>query len=128
MKFLRGIPANGFTEYDLIPNRGSTNQTPASLQIDLHYAKNEIYTRWNYERFLRLAAFLKLTPYELGSLACIPHRHVDQFRDCNVLKAGRSRNYAAALVLTILEAHVCKAFTDDIVENPFPNLNEVSHA
>lgn len=114
----------------LLPNTGSKNQTAASLKIDLHYAKLEIFTRWNYERFLRLAAFLQLTPYELGSLACITHRQVDSFRTTNILSDGfrKAKNYSAALVLTVLEAHACQAFTDDVVKNPFPNLNEVPSA
>lgn len=110
----------------ILPNSGSPNATPASLKIDLHYAKREVFTRWNYERFLRLAAFLRLTPYELGSLAGIPHREVDAFRAANVLVDGRSRrNYAATILLTNFEWHACKAFTDDVVKDIYPNLNEV---
>lgn len=112
----------------LLPNTGSKFQTPASLKIDLHYAKLDLFTRWNYERFLRLAAFLQLTPYELGSLACITHRQVDTFRAANTLSVGtrKSKNYAAALILTVLEGHTCKAWTEDVIENPFPSLNNVS--
>lgn len=110
----------------ILPNSGSKNATPASLKIDLHYAKREIFTRWNYERFLRLAAFLRLTPYELGSLAGIAHKDVDAFRAANVLVDCRSRrHFAAAILLTNFEWHACKAFTDDVVKDLYPNLNEV---
>lgn len=116
----KGIPLPA-----ILPNHGSKNATPASLKIDLHYAKRDIFTRWNFERFLRLAAFLKLTPYELGSLAGIAHKDVDLFREANVLVDFRNRrHYAAAILLTNFEWHATKAFTDDVVNDVFPNLSQ----
>lgn len=108
-----------------LPNARGKNQTPASLKIDLHYAHLRIYERWNWDRFVRLANFLGVTPYELGSIVCIQHRSIDAFKSENRLKVGRRADRAAALVLTLLEAHCQKLYSDDIIENPFPTLESV---
>lgn len=106
-----------------LPNAGSKYQTPASLKIDLHYAHLEIYERWNWARFIQLAKFLNITPFELGSIACITHDQVESFSRTNRLRIGQASNRSAALVLTLLESHCCKAYTTDVIENPFPDLN-----
>jgi hypothetical protein len=117
-----------------LPNEQSPWQTPATLQIDLHYCRLRVWERWTYERFVRLAKFLNVTPVELASAACIPHRAIATLKERNHLYLGRVPDRAGALVLTLLEAHVAKHFTTDVIENPFPNLNssdsakETSHA
>ena len=108
----------------LLPNHGSEHQTPASLRIDLHFAHLKVYERWDWTRFQRLATFLNLTPHELGSIACITHHQVDQFYKTNRLKLGGARDRSGALVLTLIESHCCKAYSQDVIENPFPNFNQ----
>lgn len=115
----RKRPKRDLVPIDTLPNRGSPHRTPASLHLDIHYAKLRIRERWNWERYCRLAAFLRYTPYELGSLCCIPHVAISRAEMTNQFTP------TAALVLTLLEAHFCTAFTKDIIEQPFPNLNEV---
>lgn len=105
-----------------LPNAGEKTQTPASLKIDVHYAHLRMYERWDWERFVRLAVFLNVTPFELGSIACVTHRHVRDFERTNRLKNGGSADRSAALVLTLLEAHCCKAYSKDVIEDPFPKL------
>lgn len=126
----RGRPLGLWKKKDpnihILPNPQSKLATPASVSIDLHYTKLAIHSRWNYERFLRLAAFLGLTPGELGSLACISHLQVEKFEERNLLMCGASKHYAGALILTMIEAFACKEYSDDVIENPIPNLT--SHA
>lgn len=110
-----------------LPNAGSKFATPASLKTDLHYEKLGIYQRWTWDRFLRLATFLKITPYELGSLACVTHSQVEVLRNTNRLKLnGPGKNRPGALVLTLLETYCCRMYTKDIIESPFPNLNKAA--
>lgn len=116
--------ADGFYDALLLPNAGAKTQTPASLNVDLHYAKLKIYERWDWNRYVRLAAFLKLTPHELGSIACLTHRQIDGFQQSNRLKQGGAKDRAGAMVLTLIEAHVTKAYSNDVVENPFPDLTK----
>lgn len=106
-----------------LPNEGSELQTPTTLQIDLHYSRLRVWERWSWERFVRLCNFLNLTPPELASIACIPHNQLKLFQRRNRIMQTHSPNRAAALVLTILEAHCTKAFTKDVIEEPFPNLS-----
>ena len=108
--------------YDAIklPNAGSKTQTPASLSIDLHYEHLKIHGRWNWERFLRLSAFLNVTPSELGSIVCLKHEQVQRFKERNMLPVALR---SACLVLTLLEAHCCKSYMNDVIENPFSDLN-----
>lgn len=42
------------------------------------------------------------------------------------LPASRAR--PIALILTLLENHLCAHLTNDVIENPFPNLNHVGKA
>lgn len=118
---MRGKPATIPLELRL-PNEGSKLATPSTLSIDLHYAQLRIWERWTWERFSRLCTFLKVTPAELASIACIPHNQLDAFQQRNRVMQSGSANRAAAMVLTLLEAHVCAEFTKDVLENPFPNL------
>lgn len=98
----------------LTPNRLSKHQTPASLRIDIHYARLSIVQRWNWERFHRLASFLNVTYGELASLIALPHSHLDGIRERNFFPGP------AALLLTILEASILKNYSDDIIAQPFP--------
>lgn len=105
-----------------LPNAGSSGQTPASLRIDLEYERKQIWARWTWQRYVRLCNLLRLTPEELASVACIPHRSLPSFERNNHLYINRAPNRAGALVLTLLEAHCAKHLTNDVVENPFPDL------
>jgi hypothetical protein len=96
-----------------VPNRGSKHQTPASLNIDLHYAKLGVVRRWNWERFHRLAAFLNMTYGELASTICLHHSLLEGVRARNVFPGP------AALLLTLLEAQYLADYSNDIIANPF---------
>jgi hypothetical protein len=110
-----------------LPNPGSLHQTPASLILDVHYAKLLLVERWTWDRFIRFAAYLKMTPYELGSAALISHDMVDHLRSKNHLGGYRHQGVRAqALILTLLEAHLCGAIFHDVIQNPFPDLNKVT--
>ena len=97
-----------------LPNRQSPLQTPASLRIDLHYAHLGVKVRWDWDRFLRLAAFLNYTPAELASVICLPHGRLWYCERYNSFPGP------AALLLTLLEAKALKGFTSDIIPNPLP--------
>lgn len=92
-------------------------QTPGSALIDLHYAKLRVHRRWTWERFIRLAGFLRLTTGELASTVCLSHRSIEGCCARNQFPPP------VALLLTMLEGHVCKGFVPDAIENPLPNLN-----
>lgn len=111
-----------------LPNHRSKKQTPASFNIDLHYAKLEIWQRWDFERFVRLAKFLNLTLEELASLACVSHNQLPSLERSNRLWKGPYKDHGCAMVLTMLEAHVCRAYTTDVVSDAFPNLDTLTHA
>ncbi len=113
-------------EYDslILPNAGSPHATPASLRCDLHFAHLKAYERWDWARFQRLAVFLNLTVYELGSIACITHHQVELFEKTNRLKLGGARDRSGTLVLTLIEYHMCKAYSTDVIEDPFPKIND----
>ena len=108
-----------------LPNEGSRCQTPASLQTDLRYAQLHIWKRMTWERYVRLAAFLNVTPAELASIVCVPHRALESFERRNHLYNGHAADRAAALLLTLLESHVAKEFTQDVIENPLPDLSKI---
>lgn len=100
---------------DLGINRGAY-ETPGSALIDLHYAKLRLDSRWTWERFMRLAGFLRLTPGELASLVRLKH---------SLLEGCHARNQfppPVALLLTVLEAHVTAGLVPDAIANPFPKL------
>lgn len=107
------------------PNVGSKFSTPTSCLVDKHYGDLQLFTRWTWERYLRLAAFLKLSPYELGSVTGIPHSAVERWKLKSPIPISPSEGgYSAALVLTILEAHVCGELLGDTIANPFPDLSQ----
>jgi hypothetical protein len=107
-------------------NCDSPHQTPATIIYDSHWYQLRLVSRWNWERYIRLCQFLQHTPYELASLVMMKHSAVDAFRERNRLVSGHPK--ATALLLTLLEAHVMKAWTNDVIENPFPNLKTPSSA
>lgn len=97
-------------------NRGPY-ETPGSALIDLHYAKLRIDQRWTWDRFLRLAGFLRVTPGELASLVRLKH---------TLLEGCHLRNQfppPVALLLTLIEAHVSAEIIPDVIKTPFPNLS-----
>lgn len=104
-----------------MPNQDSRHQTPASLMIDTHYAQLRLMERWTWDRYVRLCQFLRMTPWEVASLVMLRHGSIDTFRRKGRLSIQGHR--AAALVLTILEAHVMREWTSDVIENVFPNLS-----
>lgn len=103
----------------LIPNKGSKHRTPASLQVDLHYAELNIVGRWNWERFKRLSAFLKLTHGELASIVCLTHKRMESCARANRFDAP------VALLLTLLEAEYLADYSNDVIANPFPDALRV---
>lgn len=88
--------------------------------IDTSYASLNLVPRWNWIRFMRLANFLKLTPWELASLAIIRHEALDSYKRRGALPMMNPA--PTALILTLIEAQALKGWTDDIIPNPFPNL------
>ncbi len=107
-----------------LPNSDSDYTTATTKILDLHYSNLRIAERWTYERYERLCSVLKVTPYELASLVCMPHSHVEKLRDYGQIPGivnGGGR--AVGLVLTILEARILKRLVPDVIENPFPNLD-----
>ena len=98
----------------LLPNSGSKIRTPGSLLIDTHYATLNIVRRWNWERFHRLAAYMRLTHGELASLICLTHAKLPSIQRNNVFPGP------AALLLTIIEARYMANTTDDVISDPFP--------
>ena len=107
-----------------LPNEGSRGQTPASLAIDIHYTNLMLVERWTWERFTKLCLFLKMTAYEVASLVLLPHRCVDAYRAKNVLPLLPIHAASVALNLTLLEAYLMRGLTEDVIENPFPDLTK----
>ena len=105
-----------------LPNKGSVGQTPASLAIDVHYANLLLVERWDWERYVRLANFLRLTPHELASLVLLPHSFLDAYASRNGLPMDYNRARPIAMLLTLVEAHVAGHLTKDVIEEPFPKL------
>lgn len=104
-----------------MPNAGSEHQTAASLMIDTRYAMLRIVERWSWERYVRLCQFLRMTPFEVASLALMSHEKVERFHRDGRLSGPGFR--AVGMVLTLIEGHVMAKWTDDIIKNPFPDLN-----
>jgi len=96
-----------------LPNRGSKLETPASLRIDLRYARLGIKKRWDWDRFIRTAAFLNYTPAELASIICLRHSHLD--------KCQRENGFpeAVCMLLTLLEARAMAQYRADAILDPF---------
>lgn len=106
-----------------IPNQGSPGQTPASLAIDIHYMNLMLVERWDWERYVRLCNFLKMTAYEVASLVHLPHAAVQRYQLKNVLPLRRPHATSVAHTLTVLEAYLMRGLTEDIIDQPFPNLS-----
>lgn len=106
-----------------LPNYGQPTQTTATKLIDFHYSNLLLVRRWTWDRYVRLAAYLKMTEYELASLATLTHKEVPKFRREN--RITRSHAQSVCLILTILEHHVAGQMAMDTVANPFPNLSGV---
>ncbi len=94
--------------------------------IDIHYAKIRLVQRWDWNRYLRLCGFLRMTPSEVASLVLMPHCDIPNFEKSNRLVRTRAR--PIAMLLTLLEARCYNGMTADVIENPFPNLNTLSDA
>lgn len=109
--------ARPFGHLPPLPNEKSPEQTPVSLAFDVHYTTLQIVERWNWDRFIRLAAFLGRTPAELASLATLRHVEMRSFRDRNRLPHA---SMSVALVLTVLEHHVAGHMSHDTIAKPFP--------
>jgi hypothetical protein len=109
-----------------LPNENSPCATPTTLQLDLHYAKLQVWARWDYDRFVRTARLLGLTMPELASLACIPHRALETLKTRNHLYNGGAPDRAGALVLTLIELHMAGPLTSDVIEHLLPNLNHIA--
>lgn len=106
-----------------LPNAQSEHRTATTTLIDIHYSNLRIAERWNWARYERLCSVLKVTPYELASLVCLPHSSVEKLREHGTLPGivtGGGR--AIGMLLTILEARILKKLVPDIIENPFPHL------
>ncbi len=104
-----------------LPNHLSRHRTPATTIYDLHWANLQLLDRWTWERFARFAAFLRHTPYELGSLVTMRHDVVDRFQRTNRISGGGC--HAVAVLLTLLEAHLLAEWQADVIRNPFPKLS-----
>lgn len=107
------------------PNYGSEKATPQSLKIDLHYKELNIWERWTWDRYVRLSRYLNLTPEELASVVCLKHQRLEHFERENHLYSFKLPDRPVALLLTMLEAHVLKHLTTDVVESPMPDLNKL---
>lgn len=106
-----------------LPNSGSDHTTATTKLLDLHYSNLRIAERWNYERVERLCSVLKITPYELASLVCMPHAYLDKLRDTDRLPAiSEGGGRAIGLLLTMIEARILKKLCPDVIENPIPHL------
>ncbi len=111
------------------PNFGSKFATPASLRVDFHYIHLDLINRWTWERFKRLANFLKLTPYEVASIAGIPHAVVARWEYKSAIPIPAVAGaWSAVLVLTVLEHEVLSKWTNDTIANPFPDLTNTTDA
>lgn len=107
----------------VLPNVGSAGQTPASLAIDIHYTQLMLVERWTWERYVKLCHFLKMTSFEVASLVLLPHKKVPLYQHKNILPMSRAHSASVALNLTLLEAYLMRGLTEDVIENPFPNLS-----
>lgn len=112
--------SSAFGELPKFPNETSSHNTPACLIIEEHYGRLQLSVRWTWERYARLCQFLNMTPWEVASLAMIPHTSIARFREDNRLNGFGCRSQL--LLLTLLEAHVCGQMSGDVIANPFPKL------
>lgn len=121
------MPQNSaLAELHALPNHRSKHKTTASQIYDLHWENLRLVERWDWDRYARFASFLCHTPYELGSLVMLSHDAVDSFHRFNRLRGTKAR--PTALILTLLESHLLAAWKKDLIENPFPRLQEIKSA
>ncbi len=109
-----------------LPNEDSEHQTPCSLQIDVHYTRLFIQNAWNWDRYIRLCSFLRLTPAELASIVRMPHEDLRGFEE--TLRLNPKRRGPLELLLTVFEATVYGELSGDTVKNPFPDLSKITDA
>ena|SRR5579859_4152806 len=103
-----------------LPNTGSKVQTAASLLIDVRYARMFVERPWDWDRFLRLCAFLKLMPAEQASIVRMPHSDLPLFeRDLRIPNARRG---PVELLLEQFERHHFERLKKSPAENVFPDL------
>lgn len=107
-----------------LPNVGSKGQTPASLAIDIHYLNLMLVNRWDWERYVKLCGLLKMTACEVASLVLLPHRCIERYQEKNVLPLTPAHAASVALNLTLLESYLLRGLSEDIIENPFPDLTK----
>lgn len=107
-----------------LPNLGSKYQTAASLAIDIHYMNLMLVQRWDWARYVKLCTFLRMTACEVASLVLLPHKAVEKYERKNILPLRPAHASSVALNLTLLEAFLMRGLTEDIVSNPFPDLNK----
>lgn len=107
-----------------LANQDSRGQTPSSLMIDIHYMNLMLVERWDWSRFARLCEFLKMTSCEVASLVRLPHRLVEAYKEGNILPLRQAHAESIALTLTLLEAYLMRGLSDDIIDQPFPNLTK----
>lgn len=110
-----------------MPNLSSSSQTPASLMIDIHYARLGLAHRWTWARFTRLCRVINVTTSELASLVLMPHAWISRYKARKVLPGHEGVRRPIAMLLTILEAHVLSEVSSDIIKNPFPDLNNLNN-
>lgn len=104
-------------------NEGSDGQTPSSLAIDVHYLNLMLVERWNWERYIRLCVFLKMTEYELASLVRLPHKYIPKYEERYILPLARGHAESVALLLTIIETHFMLGKADDVIASIFPRVD-----
>jgi hypothetical protein len=107
-----------------LPNLGSPGQTPASLAIDIHYMNLMLVQRWDWARYAKLCTFLRMTACEVASLVLLPHKAVERYERTNALPLKEAHASSVALNLTLLEAYLMRGLSEDVIENPFPDLTK----
>lgn len=106
-----------------LPNLQSAHQTVASRLVDTHFARLGLVQRWTWDRFIRLANFLEMTPWELASMVMLKHDAVESYKRRSQLPVRNPQ--PTAFLLTLIESRAMKGWTTDIIENPFPNLSSM---
>lgn len=101
------------------PNPNSKFQTVTSLHYDCHYTRLRLTERWTWERYAKLAYFLRMTPCELASFVLLPHSMVLNYQRTGRLPRSCAR--PIALILTLIEAYLMGRYAPkDVITDPFP--------
>lgn len=106
-------------------NLGSKGQTAASVMLDTHWSMMRLESRWTWERFVRLAKFLEMTPYELASLVMLRHQDVPSYLERGMMHPKHRTTRLIALFLQLVENHVMGAWDPAVVLDPFPHLKNL---